>query len=101
MNQGTPMYIRTRFSRRRLPLTIIGAVALVTLASVAFTIVWGTHNPLSSGSIGSAVVPPHLPPPASSPPPLGKNFQLRLSKATPTPCPNYALPKTALGPAGT
>jgi hypothetical protein len=105
MNQGTPMYIRSRFSRRRLPLTILGVVALVTLASVAFTIVWGTHNPLSSGSLESAVkpaVPPHLPPPASSPPKgLGKNFQLKLTKVTPTPCPTFALPKTALGPAGT
>ncbi len=104
MNQGTPMYIRTRFARRRLPLMIIGAVALVTLASVAFTIFWGAHNPLSSGSLEAAVkpaVPPHLPPSTSLPPGLGKNFKLVLAKATPTPCPTYAVPNTALGPGGT
>ena len=107
MNDGTrERYNPPRAQRRVLPLAIVAAVVVITVASVAFTVIWGGHRtPTTTATLSSATpsVPPHLPAPAASAPPLGTHFTLQLKPpfVTPTPCPGYVLPASVLGNAAT
>lgn len=103
MYDRTPEYHTPRRPRRRaLPILLFGAVAVVTIASVAFTVLWGHKLPANTTAAVSVVtpaVPSNVPTPSASAPPLGTRFVVPddTTGATPTPCPTYTLPVQVIG----